>query len=352
MNKIHIILAWMLCIMFVGCTNDDKDTETQLLKIVATEASFDCTGGTGSIRVEAPVAITASSTEEWCEVTVNNNVVNITVSKNLLIGSRTAMVIIRAGEEETKVPVYQLGDIFDTDLVSADFTAKGGELTFRVKSNWHVTFEEIDETWITCTYSAEKSQLTIKAAPLTEGGKYRTNTIKVKAGTHEVTVTFTQANMAGKYACYQNGGAKSYGTCLIEETQTDFLYKITPTGSAYDALYYATCRNGQFVIAFGQYLGTVNDASYPHVYLCSYDKKGTLSWNTAIEYVAPLDRVYTDGKMFLVFEDNGTWQGQKVDGFYYGKFTDLLENGGTTKGYGVAAIVDLVWLKIDDAPVQ
>lgn len=52
MNKIYTILTWMLCIVFLGCSDDDKDTATQLLKVVASEASFDCKGGTGTIRVE------------------------------------------------------------------------------------------------------------------------------------------------------------------------------------------------------------------------------------------------------------------------------------------------------------
>lgn len=348
MRKIYAIVTWMLCILFVGCSDDDKNTETQLLKVVASEASFDCKGGTGAIRVDAAGAISAASTEEWCQVTVNDKVVTLTVASNLLIGSRTAMVIIRSGEEETRVPVYQLGDIFDTDLKNSDFTARGGELTFRVKSNWDISFEGVDETWITCTYSAADEQITVKATPLTEGGKFRKNTIKVKAGTHEIPVTFTQVNMVGKYACYQNGGNNGFGTCLIEETQTDFLYKITPTGSAYDAPYYAKCRDGQFVIYFGQYLGTVEHATHPRVYLCAYDKVGRLAWGSNIEYVAPLEGVYTDGQMFLVFKDSGTWAGQSIDGFYYGLFTDLIENGGTTAGGGVAVAVDLVWLKIAD----
>lgn len=349
MNKIYTILTWMLCIVFLGCSDDDKDTATQLLKVVVSEASFDCKGGTGTIRVDAAGTISAVSTEEWCQVAVSDKVVTVTVESNLLIGSRTAMVIIRSGEEETRVPVYQLGDIFDTDLKSSDFTARGGELTFRVKSNWDISFEGIDETWITCTYSAEKAQLIIKASPLTEGGKFRKNTIKVKSGMHEIPVTLTQVNMAGKYACYYEKGAKGYGTCLMEETQTDFLYKITPTGSAYDAPYYAKCRNGQFVIYFGQHLGTSTaNKDFPHVYLCGYDKEGFLIPNSSVEYVAPLDGLYSDGNMFLVFEDNGSWSGRKVDGFYYGLYTDLLENGGTTKGYGLASPTDLVWLKVAD----
>lgn len=348
MKNIYAIVTLMLCVLFVGCSDDDGNAGVQSLRVVSSDVSFDCKGGTGSIHVESYSTISASSTEEWCQLSVKESVIDMTISPNLLIGSRSAMVVIRAGEEETRVPVYQLGDIFDTDLKNTDFTAKGGELTFRVKSNWDVSFENIDETWITCTYSAEDEQVTVKALPLTEGGKYRMNTVKVKSGTHEFPITFTQVNMAGKYACYMNGGSGGYGTCLIEETETDFLYKITPAGSAYDAPYYAKCRNGQFVIYFGQYLGVSSNASFPRVYLCSYDKAGRLSWNTSIEYVAPLDAVYSNGQMFLVFKDNGTWSGQKVDGFYYGLFTDLLENGGTTTGSGLAAVTDLVWLKVED----
>lgn len=346
MKNIYAIMTLMFCVLVVGCS-DDNNTGKQLLKVVASEASFNCQGGTGTIRVESSTSISATSTEEWCQVAVSENVVNVTVSPNLSLGSRTAMVIIHsAGEEETKVPVYQSGDIFDATLKSTDFTAKGGEVAFHVKSNWDISFEGVDEAWITCTYSAKDEQVTIKAAPLTVGGKYRTNTIKVKSGTHEIPVTFTQANMEGKYTCYIDGGKTANGTCLIEETETAFLYKITPTGSHFDAPYYAKYRKGEFVINFGQYLGKGSDKTYPFVYLCSYDgTKSNLSWGSAIEYVAPISSVDASGKMKLVFKDNGTWPGFKVDGFYYALFTDLLENGGKTVGSGVAAIIDLVWIK-------
>lgn len=281
-------------------------------------------------------------------MSVKENTVNITTTPNLLIGSRTAMVRICAGKEEAHVPVYQQGDILDTNLKNTDFAAKGGEVVFQVRANWDVTFEGIDETWITCTYSAEDEQLTVKALPLTEKGIYRENTVKVKSGTREFNVTFTQANVAGQYACFINGGNNGYGTCLVEETPTDFLYKITPSGSAFDAPYYAKCKNGQFIINFGQPLGMIEHDTYPYVYLCAYDKQGRLSWDSSIEYVAPLKTVNSEGKMLLIFSDNGTWGGQKVDGFYYGLFSNLIENGGSTTGAGIAAIVDLVWLKIED----
>lgn len=348
MKKLYYIITLILCLFWTGCSDDDNNADETLLKVVSSEVSFDCAGGTGSIDVASSMAISATSTEEWCQVAVDANKINVTVSPNLLISSRTAMVTISAGSEMTQVPVYQLGDIFDTNLTSTDFTAKGGEVTFYVKSNWKVEFEGVDETWLSCNYSAADQQVTITVAPLAEGGKFRSNTIKVKSGTHEVSVTFTQINIVGKYACYINAGKDGYGTCLIEETEKDFLYKVTPSGSAYDAPYYAKYRDGQLAIYFGQYLGPYKDETYPYLYLCAYDKTGHLTWGNSIEYVAPINTVNIEGLMMLVFGDNGSWSGQKVDGFYYGLFTNLLANGGTTSGKGIKSIVDLIWLKIPD----
>lgn len=348
MEKVYIIMTWMLCILFAACSDNDNNAGVPSLKVVSSDVSFDCKGGTGSIRMEASSTITAESTEEWCQVAVADQAVNITVPVNKLIGSRSAMVLIRAGKEETRVPVYQMGDIFDTDLKNTDVTADGGEMEFHVKSIWDVEFEGVDDTWITYTYSAKDERMTIKAAPLTEGGKYRADTIRVKADTHEISVIFRQANMAGKYSCFSDGGSNAYGTCLIEKTDTAFLYKVTPTGSTYDAPYYAKCRGGEFVIYFGQYLGKYNNNNYPRIYLCAHDNNPIdHSPLPSIEYVAPLDAVYSDGQMLLTFKDNGTWRGHKVDGFFYGAFSDFLEKGGKLKA-GFSPILNLVWLKVKE----
>ena len=345
MKKIYAILTLMLCITFVGCSDNDDEWGAKL-KVISSDVSFDCLGGTGNIIVESALPITASSSEEWCQVQVEQHKVIFNIDVNLLIGSRTAVITVQSGGEESKVAIYQLGDIFDTTLKDTDFTDKGGTVTFMVKSNWDIEFEDIDESWIACTYSKEEETVTITASPLTESGVFRSNTIKVKAGTHEISPTFTQVNMAGKYNCYTNGGGKAFGTCTIENGDKDFEYIITPKGSPHDGSYKAKVRNGELVIAFGQYLG-LYDYQFPHAYLCAYDKAGYLTWSTSTEYVAPLNGKGVNGEMILVFGDNGTWSGQKVGGFYYALFDKTLEEGGAYKA-GFASATDLVWQKVID----
>ena len=345
MKKIYSILTLALCMLFAGCSEDDKNNPIEKqLNVISSEVSFSCEGGEGIIKVNSNQAISATSTEEWCKTSIDNKTINLTVEPNLKIISRTAMVTITSGNESTQVPVYQLGDIFDTDLRNADFASEGGKKTYRVKSNWEIKVENLDESWI--SYTLSEDQLTFTIAPLTENGKYRKNDIKIIAGPNEVPITLTQINPTGDYSCYINAGRTANGTCIIEETETPMLYKITPSRSYYDAPYYAKYRNGQFVIYFGQYLGQfASGDAYTYVYLCAFDAAGTLTWGGNVEYVAPIDGVNPDGKMQLTFKDNGTWPGQKVDGYYYGLFNNLLTQGGSTQGGGVAAIVDLVWVK-------
>lgn len=343
MRNIYSILTLTLCFLFAGCSEDDNNPTEKQLKVASSDVSFTCEGGTGTIEVNSNIAISATSTEEWCKVTSNNTTINVVVEPNLKINSRTSMVTITAGTEKTQIPVYQLGDIFDTNLSNTDFQSEGGKVTFLVKSNWDLQFEGIDESWI--TYTLEGDQLTFSIAPLTEAGKYRKSEIKVKAGNNEIPIIFTQINLIGDYSCAINKGNTAYGTCVIEETDTPMLYKVTPTGSAYDSPYYAKYRNGEFVVYFGQYLGRRGSEEYSYVYLCSYDAAGTLSWGNSIEYVAPTNTVNEQGKMQLKFKDNGTWPKQKVDGFYYGLFNNLINQGGTTKGGGITAIINLVWTK-------
>lgn len=345
MKNIYLyVVALVMGALIAGCS-DDENEDAGLLKVISTEASFDCTGGEGLIVVEAAgQPVTATSSEEWCTVQVQGCKLNLSAESNLGKSSRTAVISIKSGGESTRVVAYQLGDIFEALVENTDFTAKGGTVQFTVKSNWDVEIEVADESWLSYTYSAEEELLTVTAAPLEQGGKYRKNSIKLTAGPSERTCKFTQVNMAGQYACFVNGGNTTYGTCVLEETDTDFLYKVTPSGSYFDAPYYVKVRNGELVMYFGQYLGLYDYPEAPHAYLCGYCKQGYLIPSSSVEYVASLEAVNVNGDMLLIFGDNGTWAGYKTDGIYYGLYTNTLDQDGKYKN-GIAALVDIIWVK-------
>lgn len=336
MKNICILFMGIFLLCITGCSEDQNITRQ--LKVTETHADFDCFGGTGTIQFKSSVPVTVSSSDEWCKVSQTGETITLEVAPNLKINSRTAIVCLKTTTEETIVPVSQLGDILYNDFSNVNVSAAGGETTFHVKSNHEIIFENVDTSWITITQEGET--VTVKAAPLPKG--VRENVIRIKAGEHRMEIVFKQVNITGPYNCFINGGRTAYGTCTIETTQEEDVYRVTPKGSSFDAPYKILYRNGKLSIPFGQYLGQYS-GNPPFVYLCAYDKKGRLSWGSEVSYEADFT-LDENNRAVLTFKDNGSWSGQHIDGFYYGQFNNLLEKGGTTTGAGIAAIVDLVWI--------
>lgn len=238
------------------------------------------------------------------------------------------MVTIRSANEKTEVPVTQLGDTFICTLKDVTFAPAGGDATFALdtKRDIKITVPQ----WI--TYRRDEDQI-IFIAPAIQDGGYRTSTVVIDDGDVAYTAEFTQMNLNGIYdMLYTNGNKRYAALCKVESTETANVYQLTTNGMPVDASFLATYSEGSFIISFGQYLGDINPYK---VYLCAYDNAGRLGWGTTVQYVAPIatDENYN---MTFVFADNGTWQDQHVDGFYYGKFTGTPSNSTYKGGYGTA----------------
>ena len=68
------------------------------LQIVSSNVTFESAGGTGTIKVNAISEITATSNKDWCTVSVNGDIINVSVIENNDMSGRTAAVTITDGE--------------------------------------------------------------------------------------------------------------------------------------------------------------------------------------------------------------------------------------------------------------
>ncbi|WP_370795879.1 BACON domain-containing protein [Bacteroides stercorirosoris] len=328
MKKIINILILALCTMVVGCGDDDDAVKSPELTVISTDAQFTYKGGTGLIKVFATSAVEATAADSWCHISVSDQDISLSVDLNTSISSRTTMVTIRSANAKTEVPVTQLGDTFICDLKDVIFAPAGGDATFSLdtKRDVKVTVPQ----WI--TYRRDENQI-IFTAPAIQDGGYRTSTVVIDDGSVAYTAGFTQMNLNGVYdMLFTNGGKRYAALCKVESTGEANVYQLTTKGMPVDAAFQATYSEGHLVVSFGQYLGDIDPYK---VYLCAYDNVGTLGWGTTVQYVAPIatDENYN---MIFVFADNGTWQGQHVDGFYYGAFTGTPSNSTYKGGYGTA----------------
>ncbi len=328
MKKIINILILALCTMVVGCGDDDDAVKSPELTVISTDAQFTYKGGTGLIKVLATSAVEATAADSWCHISVSDQDISLSVDLNTSISSRTTMVTIRSANAKTEVPVTQLGDTFICDLKDVTFAPTGGDATFSLdtKRDVKVTVPQ----WI--TYRRDENQI-IFTVPAIQDGGYRTSTVVIDDGSVAYTAGFTQMNLNGVYdMLFTNGGKRYAALCKVESTGEANVYQLTTKGMPVDAAFLATYSEGHLVVSFGQYLGDIDPYK---VYLCAYDNVGTLGWGTTVQYVAPIatDENYN---MIFVFADNGTWQGQHVDGFYYGAFTGTPSSSTYKGGYGTA----------------
>lgn len=173
-------------LLIAGCS-DDSDDSNVILKIKKTDINITAAGGTGTIEVSAPGAVSASSSDEWCSVNVSDNIVTVTASENKDRSNRTAMILISYNGENITVPVTQKCAFLIIESSSLNFSFQGGSQELAITSS--LSFSVIiDNDWL--TYSIEEGKIILTAEAYT-GNELRTNKVTISSGnmTEEVSVS-------------------------------------------------------------------------------------------------------------------------------------------------------------------
>jgi Icc-related predicted phosphoesterase len=159
-------------------------------------------GGLRNIPVQTSgnKPITASSTQDWCKVSVSGFMVNVSASMQTPgAPERTAEITIAAeGMESLLIPVAQTAFAGYVNIVDASHLAhhlKGETNTsVYVSINNNVPFvAESNQAWCTITQFDNETRHQIKiAAPKNETGVVRTAQITVTGGVEPIVITLTQ----------------------------------------------------------------------------------------------------------------------------------------------------------------
>ncbi len=186
MKKFFYIPMLLFFLLIAGCS-DDSDDSNVILKIKKTDINITAAGGTGTIEVSAPGAVSASSSDEWCSVNVSDNIVTVTASENKDRSNRTAMILISYNGENITVPVTQKCAFLIIESSSLNFSFQGGSQELAITSS--LSFSVIiDNDWL--TYSIEEGKIILTAEAYT-GNELRTNKVTISSGnmTEEVSVS-------------------------------------------------------------------------------------------------------------------------------------------------------------------
>ena len=156
-----ILFAASALLLFACDKNASKETApTDTFSIVKSDLAVAPEGGTCTIEVEATKAVTATPEREWCTVSVNGKVINVTATPNYSNESRYCRIKLESGSKVLYATVQQFGEVIDGLEGLSDVTAPvaGRKIEVAVKSNVPVEITTT-ETWIHPSY--ENGILTI-----------------------------------------------------------------------------------------------------------------------------------------------------------------------------------------------
>ena len=239
---ISAIFLALAVIASSSCSKQEVDgTEDQTISVKENNLKIPAKGGEGTIEfiTESPFEVTVD--KDWCQVSVEGNVVTVTAPVNESYESRYATVTVKSDGAESDFTVHQFG-FYSTGFEPSDIkaTSVGASFDFPYEYEDALT-ATADADWITVTVTEDNLNVTI-AENTTVGSPEnpsRSGKVEWKLGHDTGVITVVQNNVSFMRPdanwTVRYGGVKDY-----EGQQAAYIYNdvADPTLSGKYTIYY------------------------------------------------------------------------------------------------------------------
>ena len=312
MKKILHTFLIMLSLLALSSCSDNGESEyslTNSIRIVSqTVSDMSVKASEGTIIVDAPSPIDATSTSNWFSTSVNANTITVKTTDNLNIGYRSGKVIIKSGNDVAEVAVIQKGSIISVD--AKDMFLNDEDTTFLVPYNCNIDLKcQTKEQWITCKTEAEALHITVEENTT---GHLRNGFVYYEAGSTKDSIFIQQCDierdLLGEMLLIS--GAEETAPVsveLISETDTVGNVSYALAFSDYDLSIPVSIDENTCIITInaGQKVGTFQGHS---VYTVLYDDfTNDINLEKQVGMSARFFYNEEDNATYAVFEDNGKW---------------------------------------------
>lgn len=348
MKKIlYILCISLISISFFACSDDDDKVVEELSVIEATTV-FEAKGGTGSISLDnIGSGLSATSDVSWCVPAVSDNRITFTISENLDIEGRTALITIKSGNNEVLVPIIQTGLLL---LISdKEVYAKYNEAAeFKIsilKSNASYNVAA-DAEWIKFNVSNNVITINIDANTSSREGE-----LTITSGTKVEKIKVVQGlcdfdELLGDWTLFytNSSGARISRDVVLSTKENGTSYTLTSipiTGTITGDLTLSFDENkNNIVLNNSQFLNT--SSSY-YVYSHSWDPiSGYYTWAADAPYIS-IYSIKEDGKHIITFEANEYSSNITVNGLLiYAWKTETPTSGQGAGSYAQMNYLELV----------
>lgn len=338
MKKIYNLLLILGCLFCItSCGDDDYDYKApESLSVEKADLYFSSAQGTGSIEVAATnnMPLTATSSVDWCTVTVSGNTVTATVVDNFALESRAGQIKLDNGTASTILSVTQEGLVmtYNKSELGHAFSYEGGSATvaFSSTSGYTVEIPADAQNWLSYTADKENGKLTFTAKASTEKTP-RGAAVKVIVGTNVITYNIGEYEMQDVAGTWHvtlvdgDGNPLGGNINVVQDEEEPSIFYLAGVSSFADLP--VIFSDGTIRAIAGLKMGTY--AGF-NIYTAVLTEGGFVNWSTDSQYVAYPTSI--NGKFTLVFGDNGSVEGDVVNGFAYWAFAGNPSNANS-KGW-------------------
>ncbi|MDR0560251.1 MAG: hypothetical protein LBG92_08765 [Prevotellaceae bacterium] len=328
MRKFITYLASVcLFALLTECTDSEyKEQDTQL-KVLTSQLDFVAAAGTGSIVVETEGSLTASSSAEWCSVSVSKNTVNVSVTKNTEYTNRTAVVKIKSDSKSVNVPVVQCGVRFIVGNTSLNVSYLAGVTKISsISSDLPLSIESKND-WIRASMDGDTIYVQCDENSLYEN---RTGEIEISAGIVKHSVLIIQEQKPIYYMLLGDWLLEVedyyFGESVVETltfTEKEAPYSYDVSGLVIPSSVFQINYNNSdlsLTIANAQTIGTYD--GYTLVFSMINSGVTNFSDEPDVLYKGVWNGSLTNPE--FTFTDGGTWSDDTVDGI----MIDAYDDGG------------------------
>ena len=303
---------------FSSCENEEGHGYeiADNIQIVSNNISFDANAQSGTVEVIAPGAVTVKCDAPWVTTSVDGSIINVTVTRNLSLEGRNAVLTIMSGNEKKNITVAQRGYVFDLDFGGAT-ELKLGDAAFSKAYPCKSTLDleiSTSASWLTAVYSDGK--LTISAEENNTGNPRKGYIIySFGPGSEEQTVSVMQCEKSDMYGDYYfafndgSTGALQYFPSTITGVNSD--------GEAGLFLQFSISSTAVMTLPLGwddtNKVINITNAQFMGMYSTYYvhnivwdETEGYINYGVYNFQDAAVD-VLDDGTVYAEIVDNGTW---------------------------------------------
>lgn len=338
MKRIFNLILIALCVIGYTSCNDDEGIEyiqESTIKIISRDVSFPAAASQGSIVVEAPGAITVTTSDQgWCTTSVSGSTIQVNVEENPGLEGRNSMLTIHCDGDSTAIAIQQSGVIFQLSAGSQIMVNNEAKTySYDLVSNVEIALST-SEDWISVKVEEGKLNIT-----LTENntGHLRNGSIAYAAGAYKDKIEVTQCefdkDLAGEYQFFfidTKDGKTKYLNATLSKTGNNYILDLPDMGFKIPVIYNQNA--GTLSVKGGQYMG---DLQTYKVHTALWDiTEGYLSWSNAVSMSARFEYLEEDGVGYTLasFVDDGSWGTYHPDALRFEAFSSMELSSSTRVG--------------------